>query len=389
VNFSDKEFFPERRKTRPVNVGRYTIGGEAAIVVQSMTKTDTRNVDKTVEQIQQLEQAGCEIVRLAVPDIEAAKALKDIRKKCPDSVLVSDIHFQYKFALMALDAGIDKLRINPGNIGDAEKVRTVVRRAQEQKVPIRIGVNAGSLERRLLEKYGFPTPEAMAESAEYHVRILEDLGFSDTIISLKSSNVKLTVAAYRLLAKRCDYPFHLGITEAGTQFSGTVKSCVGMGMLLAEGIGDTIRVSLATDPTEEVRVAYELLKSLELRSRGPVVIACPTCGRLEVDLFKIAGEIERATSHIKMPLSLAVMGCAVNGPGEAREADLGVAAGRGNGMIYRQGKAIRRVSEEEIVPALLEEIERFVEDKAAGRLTDSSEPAEETPAPSSPLVRLQ
>jgi (E)-4-hydroxy-3-methylbut-2-enyl-diphosphate synthase len=389
VNFSDKEFFPERRKTRPVKVGRYTIGGDAAIVVQSMTKTDTRDVDKTVEQVQQLEEAGCEVVRLAVPDIEAAKALKDIRKKCPDSVLVSDIHFQYKFALMALDAGIDKLRINPGNIGDAEKVRTVVRRAQEQKVPIRIGVNAGSLERRLLEKYGFPTPEAMAESAEYHIRILEDLGFGDTIVSLKSSNVKLTVAAYRLLAQRCDYPFHLGITEAGTQFSGTVKSCVGMGMLLAEGIGDTIRVSLATDPREEVRVAYELLKSLELRSRGPVVIACPTCGRLEVDLFKIAGEIEQATSHIKMPLSLAVMGCAVNGPGEAREADLGVAAGRGNGMIYRQGKAIRRVKEDEIVPALLEEIERFVADKTAGLVTDSHESVEEAPARSSPLVSLQ
>ena len=389
MNFSDKEFFPERRKTRAVKVGRYTIGGDAPIAVQSMTKTDTRNIDKTVEQIQQLEQAGCEIVRLAVPDIEAAEALKEIRKKCPDSVLVSDIHFQYKFALMALDAGIDKLRINPGNIGDAEKVRTVVRRAQEQKVPIRIGVNAGSLERRLLEKYGFPTPEAMAESAEYHMRILEDLGFGDTIISLKSSNVKLTVAAYRLLAERCDYPFHLGITEAGTQFSGTIKSCVGMGMLLAEGIGDTIRVSLATDSTEEVRVAYELLKSLELRSRGPVVIACPTCGRLEVDLFKIAGEIEQATSHITMPLSLAVMGCAVNGPGEAREADLGVAAGRGNGMIYRQGKAIRRVKEEDIVPALLEEIDRFVADKAAGRVTDSHEPVEETPAPSSPLVSLQ
>lgn len=389
MNFSDKEFFPERRKTRTVKVGRYAIGGDAAIVVQSMTKTDTRDVDKTVEQIQQLEGAGCEVVRLAVPDIEAAKALKDIRKKCPDSVLVSDIHFQYKFALMALDAGIDKLRINPGNIGDAEKVRTVVRRAQEQKVPIRIGVNAGSLERRLLEKYGFPTPEAMAESAEYHIRILEDLGFGDTIISLKSSNVKLTVAAYRLLAKRCDYPFHLGITEAGTQFSGTIKSCVGMGMLLAEGIGDTIRVSLATDPREEVRVAYEMLKSLELRSRGPVVIACPTCGRLEVDLFKIAGEIEQATLHIKTPLSLAVMGCAVNGPGEAREADLGVAAGRGNGMIYRQGKAIRRVKEEDIVPALLEEIERFVADKAAGRVMDASDTAEEAPAPSSPFVSIQ
>jgi len=387
VNFSDREHFPPRRKTRAVKVGRYTIGGDAPIIVQSMTKTDTRDVGKTVEQIHQLEQAGCEIVRLAVPDIEAAKALKEIRKECPDSVLVSDIHFQYKFALMALDAGIDKLRINPGNIGDAEKVRTVVRRAQEQKVPIRIGVNAGSLERRLLEKYGFPTPEAMVESAEYHIGILEDLGFGDTIISLKSSNVKLTVAAYRLLARRCDYPFHLGITEAGTQFSGTIKSCVGIGMLLAEGIGDTIRVSLATDPTEEVRVAYELLKSLELRSRGPVVIACPTCGRLEVDLFKIAGEIEQATAHIKMPLTLAVMGCAVNGPGEAREADLGVAAGRGNGMIYRQGKAIRRVKEEEIVPALLEEIERFVADKTAGRVSDSREIVEE--APSSPLVTLQ
>lgn len=373
-------------------MGRYVVGGDAPIVVQSMTKTDTRNVEKTVEQIHQMEQAGCEIVRLAVPDIEAAGALKEIRKKCPDSILVSDIHFQYKFALMALDAGIDKLRINPGNIGDAEKVRTVVRRAQEQKVPIRIGVNAGSLERRLLEKYGFPTPEAMVESAEYHIGILEDLGFTDTIISLKSSNVKLTVAAYRLLAARCDYPLHLGITEAGTQFSGTIKSCVGMGMLLAEGIGDTIRVSLATDPVEEVRVAYELLKSLELRSRGPVVIACPTCGRLEVDLFKIAGEIEQATAHIKMPLTLAVMGCAVNGPGEAREADLGVAAGRGNGMIYRQGKAIRRVKEEEIVPALMEEIERFVADKAAGRLEAPAglpDSAEQASASDNPLVVIQ
>jgi (E)-4-hydroxy-3-methylbut-2-enyl-diphosphate synthase len=373
MNFSDTEYFPARRKTRPVTVGRLVIGGDGPISVQSMTKTDTRDVDKTVEQIQQMETAGCEIVRLAVPDIEAAKALAEIRKRCPDSILVSDIHFQYKFALMALDAGFDKLRINPGNIGDAEKVRIVVRRAQQQRVPIRIGVNAGSLERRLLEKYGYPTPEAMVESATYHIGILEDLGFTDTIISLKSSNVKLTVAAYRLLARQVDYPFHLGITEAGTQFAGTIKSCVGMGMLLAEGIGDTIRVSLATDSVEEVRVGYELLKSLELRSRGPVVIACPTCGRLEVDLFKIAEEIEKATAHIKMPVSLAVMGCAVNGPGEAREADLGVAAGRGNGMIYREGKAIRRVNEEGIVPALLEEIERFVADRLAGISTAPKE----------------
>jgi (E)-4-hydroxy-3-methylbut-2-enyl-diphosphate synthase len=289
---------------------------------------------------------------------------------------------------MALDAGIDKLRINPGNIGDAEKVRIVVRRAQEQRVPIRIGVNAGSLERRLLEKYGFPTPQAMVESAMYHIRILEDLGFGDTIISLKSSNVKLTVAAYRLLSKQVDYPLHLGITEAGSQFAGTVKSCVGMGMLLAEGLGDTIRVSLATDPVEEVRVAYEMLKALELRSRGPVVIACPTCGRLEVDLFKIVKEIEDATAHIKMPLSLAVMGCAVNGPGEAREADLGVAAGRGNGMIYREGKAIRRVSEQDIVPVLLEEIERFVRDKETGTNTAPPEiPAESAPASDLPILK--
>ncbi|MGD0008188.1 MAG: flavodoxin-dependent (E)-4-hydroxy-3-methylbut-2-enyl-diphosphate synthase [Terriglobia bacterium] len=378
MNFSDTEYFPPRRKTRAVQVGRLTMGGNAAIVVQSMTKTDTREVGKTVEQIQQMEAAGCEMARLAVPDIEAAKALAEIRKRCPDSILVSDIHFQHKFALMALDAGMDKLRINPGNIGDAEKVRLVVRRAQQQKVPIRIGVNAGSLERRLLEKYGYPTPEAMVESALYHIRILEDLGFTDTVVSLKASNVKLCVSAYRLLAKQVDYPFHLGITEAGTQFTGTVKSCVGMGMLLAEGIGDTIRVSLATDPVEEVRVAYEMLKALELRSRGPVVIACPTCGRLEVDLFKIAAEIEKATAHIKMPLSVAVMGCAVNGPGEAREADLGVAAGRGNGMIYREGKAIRRVSEAEIVPALLEEIERFVADKTAGINTSPKEIRPET-----------
>ena len=373
MNFSDKEHFPPRRKTRPVKVGRLTIGGDAPIVVQSMTKTDTREVEKTVEQVRQMEEAGCELVRLAVPDLEAAQALTEIRKRCPDSILVSDIHFQYKFALLALDAGIDKLRINPGNIGDAEKVRMVVRRAQEQKVPIRIGVNAGSLERRLLEKYGYPTPEAMVESALYHIQILEGLGFRDTIVSLKSSNVKMTVAAYRLLARQVDYPLHLGITEAGSQFSGTVKSCVGMGMLLGEGIGDTIRVSLATDPVEEVRVAYEMLKALELRSRGPVVIACPTCGRLEVDLFKIVGEIEKATAHIKMPLSLAVMGCAVNGPGEAREADLGVAAGRGNGMIYREGKAIRRVKEDEIVPALLEEIDRFVKDKESGVNTAPAE----------------
>ena len=374
MNFSDTKHFKPRRRTRTVQVGRLKVGGDSAVVVQSMTKTDTRDVERTLAQIHQMEEAGCEIVRLAVPDMEAAQALSEIRKRS-DAVLVADIHFQYKLALMALDAGINKLRINPGNIGDAEKVRAVVRKAQECRVPIRIGVNAGSLERRLLEKYGFPTPEAMAESARYHIDILEELGFHDIIVSLKSSNVKLTVAAYRLLAGQCDYPFHLGITEAGTQYSGTIKSSIGLGMLLAEGIGDTLRVSLTTDPIEEVRAAYEILKALEIRSRGAVVIACPTCGRLEVDLFKIVGEIEQATSHIRDPFSLAVMGCAVNGPGEAREADLGVACGRGNGVIYREGKAIRHVSETEIVPELVKEIERFLAEKAESTITCAAEAA--------------
>lgn len=352
-----------RRKTRPVKVGRYTIGGDAPIIVQSMTKTDTRDVEATVRQIRELDAVGCEIVRLAVPDAEAAAALAEIRKQV-DSVLVADIHFQYRLALAAIDAGIDKLRINPGNIGSPEKVREVVRKAQACNVPIRIGVNAGSLERHLLEKYGYPTAEAMAESALEHIRILEDLSFRDTIVSLKASNVKLTVDAYRTLAPQCDYPFHLGITEAGTAFSGTIKSSVGLGLLLAEGIGDTIRVSLTTDSCEEVRAGFEILKSLEIRARGPIVIACPTCGRLEVDLFKIAGEIERHTAHIKEPLHLAVMGCAVNGPGEARTAHLGVACGRGNGVIYREGKAIKRVPEDQIVTELVREIERYIAEMA-------------------------
>ncbi len=357
-----------RRKTRPVRVGRYTIGGDAPIVVQSMTKTDTRDVDATLRQIEQLEAAGCEIIRMAVPDAEAARAVAEIRKRT-QAALVADIHFQYRLALAVLDAGIDKLRINPGNIGDAEKVRAVVKKAQACGVPIRIGVNAGSLERHLLEKYGYPTPEAMVESALEHVRILEELDFRDIVISLKASSVNMTVAAYRLLANQVDYPFHLGITEAGTQFSGTVKSAIGLGILLAEGIGDTLRVSLAADPVEEVRVAYEILKALEIRARGPMIIACPTCGRLEVDMFKIVEEIERQTAHIHEPLHLAVMGCAVNGPGEARSAHVGVACGRGNGVIYRDGKAIRRVPEDRIVSELVKEIESYIADRKAGRPT--------------------
>ena len=373
-----------RRLTRPVRVGKYTIGGDAPIVVQSMTKTDTRDVDATLRQIEEMEAAGCEIIRMAVPDAEAAAAVAEIRKRTK-AVLVADIHFQYRLALAVLDAGIDKLRINPGNIGDADKVRQVVRKAKACGVPIRIGVNAGSLERHLLEKYGYPTPEGMVESARHHIRILEDLDFPDIVVSLKASSVNMTVAAYRLLARQVDYPFHLGITEAGTQFSGTIKSAVGLGMLLAEGIGDTIRVSLAADPVEEVRVGYEILKALEIRARGPMIIACPTCGRLEVDLFKIVGEIEKHTAHIQESLHLAVMGCAVNGPGEARVANLGVACGRGNGVIYRDGKAIRRVPEDQIVPELVKEIEAYLADQKAGRPT---EPQERLPAPGEGLVSL-
>jgi (E)-4-hydroxy-3-methylbut-2-enyl-diphosphate synthase len=325
-----------------------------------MTKTDTRDVEATVAQIEETMAVGCELIRLAVPDQQAAEALAEIIKRLPSVPVVADIHFQYKLALMALDAGIAKLRLNPGNIGSEDKVREVVRKARACEVPIRIGVNAGSLERRLLEKYGYPTAEAMVESALDHIRILEEMDFGDIIVSLKASHVWLTVDAYRLLAPQVDYPFHLGITEAGTAFNGTIKSATGLGMLLADGIGDTIRVSLATAPTEEIRVAYEILKALDIRARGVNVIACPTCGRLEVDLFKIVGEIEKHTAHISEPLNVAVMGCAVNGPGEARTAHLGVACGRGNGVIYRGGISVKRVTEEEIVPALVEEIESYV-----------------------------
>src|SRR5918995_7461889 len=280
------------RKSRAVQVKHIQVGGGAPVAIQSMTKTDTSDVGATVAQIEEMMRAGCEIVRVAVPDNDAAIALKEIRKRVPDVPLVADIHFHYKLALMALDAGVDKLRLNPGNIGAHERVREVVRAAQSQNVPIRIGVNGGSLEKDLLKKYGTATPEAMVESALRHVRILEDLGFGNTVISLKASDVDRTVAAYRLLSEKVDYPLHLGVTEAGTPFGGTIKSAIGLGVLLHEGIGDTIRVSLAAEPHEEVRVAWELLKSLELRQRGVTVVACPTCGRLDIDNFvEIVSEV--------------------------------------------------------------------------------------------------
>jgi (E)-4-hydroxy-3-methylbut-2-enyl-diphosphate synthase len=357
------------RNTRAVKVKNIQIGGGAPVAVQSMTKTDTTDVDGTVRQIEEMVRAGCEIVRLAVVDKDAAIALKDIRKRVPDVPLVADIHFHYKLALMALEAGVDKLRLNPGNIGAHERVREVTRAAQAQGVPIRIGVNGGSLEKDLLAKYGTATPEAMVESALRHIAILEDLGFSDTIISLKASDVRRTVAAYRLLSQKVDYPLHLGVTEAGTAFSGSIKSSIGLGILLHEGIGDTIRVSLAAEPQEEVRVGWEILKSLDLRRRGVTVVACPTCGRLDIDDFVgIVTEIERRLSHISEPLHLSIMGCAVNGPGEAHDSDLGVTFGRGVGMIYKNGVPMRKVSGADIVEAFVLETEKLLADGSAASM---------------------
>jgi (E)-4-hydroxy-3-methylbut-2-enyl-diphosphate synthase len=363
------------RQSKAVKVKDIQVGGGAPVVVQSMTKTDTADVTATVAQIEEMVRAGCEIVRLAVPDKDAAIALKEIRRRVPSVPLVADIHFHYKLALMALDAGIDKLRLNPGNIGAHERVREVVRAAQAQGVPIRIGVNGGSLEKDLLAKYGTATPEAMVESALRHIRILEDLNFNDIIISLKASDVHRTVGAYRLLARQVDYPLHLGVTEAGTSFGGTIKSAIGLGILLHEGIGDTIRVSLAAEPDEEVRVAWEILKSLELRRRGVTVVACPTCGRLDVDNFVgIVTEIERRLAHIEEPLHLSIMGCAVNGPGEAHDSHLGITFGRGVGMIFKDGVPMRKVAGEDIVEAFVMETEKLVAECAAAKEKAHPEP---------------
>src|SRR5688572_24960302 len=356
------------RKTRAVQVKHVQIGGGAPVVIQSMAKTDTANVDETVKQIEQMVSAGCEVVRLAVPDNDAAIALKEIRKRVPEVPLVADIHFHYKLALMALEAGVDKLRLNPGNIGSIERVREVVRATKERGVPIRIGVNGGSLEKDLLKKYGTATPEAMVESALRHIRILEDLDFQDIVVSLKASDVRRTVAAYRLLAEQVDYPLHLGVTEAGTPFGGTIKSSIGLGILLHEGIGDTIRVSLAAEPWEEVRVAWDILKSLELRKRGVTVVACPTCGRLDVANFvEIVTEIERRLAHVEEPLHLSIMGCAVNGPGEAHDSQLGITFGRNVGMIFKDGVPMRRVSGEDIVEEFVKEVELLRKEGAGAK----------------------
>jgi (E)-4-hydroxy-3-methylbut-2-enyl-diphosphate synthase len=354
-----------RKKTRQLSLGSVQIGNGAPIAVQSMCNTDTRDAARTLEQINHLEQAGCEIVRLAVPDETAARSLGEIRKgtKMP---LIADIHFDYRLALEAVKQGVDGLRINPGNIGGRDKVAEVVAACRERNVPIRIGVNAGSLEKHLLEQYGHPTPEAIVESAFGHIRILEDLDYRNIKVSLKASDVLMTVAAYRLFAEQSDYPLHIGISEAGTLFSGTIKSAVGLGILLSEGIGDTMRVSLTADPVEEVRVAWEILKSLKVRQRGVNIISCPTCGRTEIDIIGLAQEVEKRLGHIKEPITVAVMGCVVNGPGEAREAHVGIAGGKGIGLLFKYGDIVKKLSEAELADVLVKEVEEIVKKQREG-----------------------
>ncbi|MSM38480.1 MAG: flavodoxin-dependent (E)-4-hydroxy-3-methylbut-2-enyl-diphosphate synthase [Geobacter sp.] len=345
-----------KRLTRQISVGNVTVGGGAPCSVQSMCNTDTRDVAATLAQIGQLTAAGCELVRCAVLDMEAAEALGRIKAESAIPV-IADIHFDYKLALKVLEGGIDGLRLNPGNIGERWKVAEVVKAASERRVPIRIGVNAGSLEKELLVKYGHPTAQAMVDSALGHVRILEELGYDQIKISLKASDVPKTVAAYRLLSASVDYPLHIGITEAGTIFSGTIKSAVGLGILLAEGIGDTLRVSLTGDPVDEVRVGFEILKALGLRQRGINFVSCPTCGRCGIDLIGVAQEVEERLKDLDAPLTVAVMGCVVNGPGEAREADVGVAGGRGEGLLFRHGEIVRKIPEAELADALVAEVQ--------------------------------
>ena len=339
------------------------IGGGAPVSIQSMTNTPTADVKATMEQIRRLEEAGCQIVRMAVPDMEAARALYDIRKQT-DLPLVADIHFDHRLALEAIRAGMDKIRINPGNIGKRENVVKVVDMAKEKHIPIRIGINAGSLPEDILAAHGgHPTAEGMVEGALSHVRILEAEGFYDIVISVKSSDVPMMVKANRLLSEKVDYPLHLGVTEAGTLYRGTIKSAIGIGSLLLDGIGDTIRVSLTDDPMKEVKAAKEILSSVGMQQYGPVLISCPTCGRTQVNLIEMAKEVEEKISHFKKPIKVAVMGCAVNGPGEAREADFGIAGGKGSGLVFRKGKILRSVPEDRLIDALMEEIRAYEEEK--------------------------
>ena len=346
------------KKTREVKVGNLVIGGGNKVIIQSMTNTTTSDVKKTVAQIKELEKAGCELVRMTINNLEAAQAIKEIKKRV-SIPLVADIHFDYKLALAAMENGIDKLRINPGNIGSDENVEKVVKMAKEKKIPIRIGVNSGSIEKDILKKYGKPTAEGMVESAMYHINLLEKYDFHDIVISLKASNVKMMVEAYRKINELVDYPLHLGVTEAGTAFQGTVKSAIGIGSLLVDGIGDTIRVSLTENPVEEIKVAKEILKVLGLRE-GVEIVSCPTCGRTQIDLIGLAKKVEKEFGNIEKNIKIAVMGCVVNGPGEAKEADIGVAGGKGEGLLFKKGEIVKKVKEEEIIPELRKMLEEIL-----------------------------
>ena len=348
-----------RENTRKIKVGNIEIGGKNEVIIQSMCNTKTKNIEETVEQILKLEEAGCQIIRVACLDLEDAIAIKKIKEKI-NIPIVADIHFDYKIALEAIDAGVDKIRINPGNIGSEERVKAVVDKCKEKNIPIRIGVNAGSLEKDLLEKYGRPTAEAMVESARRHIEILERLDFYDIAISLKASDLDLCIKAYEMASESFSYPLHLGITEAGTEFSGTIKSSIGLGVLLRQGIGDTMRVSLSDDPVKEIKVAKEILKDCGLYKNSPILVACPTCGRTQIDLIPMAKEVEEFLQQIDSEIKVAVMGCAVNGPGEAREADIGIAGGKEEGLLFKKGEIIKKVPQEEIVAVLKEEILKMI-----------------------------
>ena len=341
--------------TREICIGSVKIGGNNPVAIQSMCNTDTRDISATISQIKALEEAGCEIVRVAVVDNEAASAIKEIRKNI-NIPLVADIHFDYRLAIAAMENGVDKIRINPGNIGSIENTKKVVNLAKERHIPIRIGVNAGSLEKEILSKHNGITPEGLVESALNHVRILENLDFYDTVISIKSSSVPISVKAYELLSQKTDYPLHIGITEAGTVFSGSIKSAVGIGIMLSKGIGDTLRVSLTGDPVLEIKAAKDILKALELRKFGAQIVSCPTCGRTKIDLIGLANKVEDLCQNIDKNIKIAVMGCAVNGPGEARDADIGIAGGNGEGLIFKKGEIIKKVPENQLIEELMKEI---------------------------------
>ncbi len=354
----------QRKKTKQIYIGEVAVGGDAPISVQSMCNTDTRDVIATVTQIRGLEEAGCELIRVAVPDMAAAEAIGSIRQQI-SIPLIADIHFDSRLAVAALEYGAQAIRINPGNLGGPDKLARVVDAARMHRAPIRVGVNSGSIEKKLLEKYGYPTPEntrSLIESALTNVAALEKLGFVDIKISIKSSDTLTTIAGYRELSRRTDYPLHIGVTEAGGLIPGTVKSSVALGILLFEGIGDTFRISLTRDPVEEIRVGFELLRCLRIRERGPEMISCPTCGRTRIDLFSMAEEIERVLQTMKSNLKVAVMGCVVNGPGEAREADIGIAGGHGAGIIFKKGELFKKLPEDELLPVFLDELRKMDED---------------------------